>query len=293
MDERRRLDSRDRWLLLLAATFVLLYLVPLYARVVEEEDWPFRWPNLVLAAGCMVAVAVRRRREAGEPADDVSGASGSAARPEGASPPEPPTAVRVVHAALTVAWIVGLVAVVGAIVAGVVGPRTFFEGPSGGLTVAVRFDAPVDDPEGSTPTGSYSTSLVEGSVTIADPDGRARLTPLVVGGLGLAALLVVVHQLRALFATAIAGDPFVTANARRLRVVGFVTIAAGLAWRPLAGVIVTQTAARVDVGGPPVAGPPSTWAMAAVLVVPGAVLVALAEVFRRGSAMRAEQELTV
>jgi hypothetical protein len=106
----------------------------------------------------------------------------------------------------------------------------------------------------------------------------------------IAFALFVIGQLRAVFRTLDAGRPFVAANVTRLRRIGWSFIAGAIAWAAIAyagSVYATSHFAAdavrldrlVDVNG------------AAVLA--GAIILAIAEVFREGTRLEEDQSLTV
>ena len=96
-------------------------------------------------------------------------------------------------------------------------------------------------------------------------------------------LLAIIGQLRRVFATLTAGDPFHTDNIRRLRLIGFVLAGMEIA-RHLFGAVMSQMgAARNEIDGGI-----SITAWFAVLVI-----FVLAEVFREGARLRNEAELTI
>jgi Protein of unknown function (DUF2975) len=91
--------------------------------------------------------------------------------------------------------------------------------------------------------------------------------------------------LRAIVATTRAGDPFVAANVRRIRVLAGLTLGyfALTAARPLVAAVI-----RDDLG---VDDP--TWALSFAPVVSAVVLLALGQVWQHGVNLRDEQRLTV
>jgi hypothetical protein len=112
--------------------------------------------------------------------------------------------------------------------------------------------------------------------------GGLFVTALYAGG-----ILGIVGELRRIFATLTAGDPFHPGNVRRLRVIGLVLAALGILevirW-PM-GLIDANLAARTACGQ---ASVPNVTTWFAVLVV-----FVLAEVFREGARLRREAELTI
>lgn len=110
-------------------------------------------------------------------------------------------------------------------------------------------------------------------------------------GVGLAAaaaytggVLLIVSQLRRIFSTLTAGDPFHPGNVRRLRMIGVTLAALELVGYPVAFLQVHVGAAPGRMGGLV----PSLIPWFAVLVI-----FVLAEVFREGARLRREAELTI
>jgi hypothetical protein len=118
---------------------------------------------------------------------------------------------------------------------------------------------------------------------------------LVIAWMGMAFLwaggmLVVIHQLRKIFATLAAGDPFVRANATRLRLIGLVVIAfdIGRAVLGLGQSLYLRSALstsgveiRIEFG------------FTVEVIFLGLALLVIGEVFRIGAGMREDQALTV
>jgi hypothetical protein len=102
----------------------------------------------------------------------------------------------------------------------------------------------------------------------------------------LAAALLVVSRLRRIFATLSAGDPFVPENAEHLRIIA-VVIAAFEVLRLLAGAIAAGLVS--DPGAPP----PIQVEINVLVWFAVLSLVVLSEVFREGSRLRADQQLTI
>ncbi|HLI64933.1 MAG TPA: DUF2975 domain-containing protein [Caulobacteraceae bacterium] len=106
---------------------------------------------------------------------------------------------------------------------------------------------------------------------------------LLVGGLYAGGVLAIVGQLRRLFATLTAGDPFHPANVRRLRTIGLLLAALGvleMVRYPLT-LLDAKLATHRDLT-------PNVTTWFAVLVV-----FVLAEVFREGARLRHDAELTI
>lgn len=106
----------------------------------------------------------------------------------------------------------------------------------------------------------------------------------------LGAALAIIHQLRLVFRTLVDGQPFVGANATRIRVIGIVVIAMEIARFFL---LLAQSAFLRDsftFEGLTLSAFPRP-NLGVILV--GLVILVIAEVFRQGSELREEQELTV
>ncbi len=106
----------------------------------------------------------------------------------------------------------------------------------------------------------------------------------------LGAALLIIHQLRSVFRTLVAGQPFVRANATSIRVIGIVVIAMEIARFLL---LVAQSAflrGSFTFEGLTLTAFPRP--NLGVIFV-GLVILVIAEVFRQGSELREEQELTV
>jgi hypothetical protein len=127
---------------------------------------------------------------------------------------------------------------------------------------------------------------------VATIDGAAReihfTKPLLAGGLGSVAaycgvILYVVRQLRRVFATLTAGDPFHPSNINRMRLIGL-----GLAGLAVGNVLIRKGLAMLIPGLNPPGGwvDMPTWFSVLVVFV-------LAEVFREGARLRREAELTI
>lgn len=106
--------------------------------------------------------------------------------------------------------------------------------------------------------------------------GRGSSLLVVVGGL----------VLRMVIATARAGDPFVAANVRRIRLLAALTLGHGLLTLLRSGV---EVAIQNEIGAEHV----STTVSGSVQFISALVLFSLAEIWQRGVELRQEQELTV
>ncbi len=110
----------------------------------------------------------------------------------------------------------------------------------------------------------------------------------------IVALMVIIDRLRRVFATLIAGDPFVPENARHLQVIA-AAIAAYQILRHLTQGAVAMLLTLLDMDKPVVGGAqldviPNISLGAWIAVV---TLLVFAEVFREGAKMRQEQKLTI
>lgn len=150
----------------------------------------------------------------------------------------------------------------------------------GELSVAL----PTDQPGATLPAGVV-VDYAEGVVTAETGLGE-RLAWWAVGPASTLVVLAGAYILRELVAAARAGDPFVTANVRRLRVLAALTIGYFLLTvvRSFVGVAIALDGLGLD-------GVTSTLSIAPVLSA--LVLFALAEIWQRGVDLRDEQQLTV
>jgi hypothetical protein len=107
---------------------------------------------------------------------------------------------------------------------------------------------------------------------------------------GLAIVLLVLYQLRKIFATLTAGSPFVSANAARIRLIGWIVIIGELVEE-----ILQTVGQRIVIASFETQGVTFRWDIDLSLstIMWGFVLLVLAEVFRLGVQMREDQELTV
>jgi hypothetical protein len=113
--------------------------------------------------------------------------------------------------------------------------------------------------------------------------GGAGVAVMAAASLYIAGVLIIIGQLRRIFGTLTAGDPFRPENVRRLRLIGgmLALLEVGRYFAALSGDWLGVGAHR-----PHFAFSPTTWF--AVLVV-----FVLAEVFREGARLRREAELTI
>ncbi|RDG39097.1 DUF2975 domain-containing protein [Streptomyces corynorhini] len=157
-------------------------------------------------------------------------------------------------------------------------------GDGAGRTVPLRATATVADAGGAQGIALSGTS--QGEVTFAQPDltQRALLAlPEVFSG---ALLLVVAYLLYRIVRTLAVGDPFVPDNARRARGIAVAVLSLAVL-RPLldmvtTGQLVLGTAVEDQVSVE------ATFSSGPVLL--GLLIAALAEVFRRGTRLRADTE---
>ena len=118
----------------------------------------------------------------------------------------------------------------------------------------------------------------------------ARALPVLIAE--IVALMVIIDRLRRIFATLIAGDPFVPENAGHLRVIAFAIIVYQIfrhVTQGAAALILTLLGQPIAGGGEWKVTPDidlGAWFAAVALLV-------FAEVFREGARMRQEQKLTI
>lgn len=131
-------------------------------------------------------------------------------------------------------------------------------------------------------------------ITLPNEYWESRWGLIVLAGFGLALLmglfLYLVHQLRAILWSVDAGDPFIAENAVRLRVVGILILLGGFAG---------SVADFAMSGYADVVLRPEGFNLNGHLhlngsaLISGLCIIVLSEVFRHGTKMREEQELTV
>ncbi len=144
-----------------------------------------------------------------------------------------------------------------------------------GMVVTLLFDV---DP-------ALFSNLIRAGAVQGNLTGPEIAAELLGAGLYAGGVLVICGELRRIFATLTAGDPFHPANVRRLRVIGLVLSALGVLEMlryPITMLDSKFAAHEVHQGGLNV----TTWF--AVLVV-----FVLAEVFREGARLRRDAELTI
>lgn len=142
--------------------------------------------------------------------------------------------------------------------------------------------------------GNARAVTIERAVAQLSVEGvsaRRMAIGLVFTGVFWVFLFVALRQLRAIFRTLKAGDPFVPENARRIRFLAFTIIAFQLLYRgALFWMYFAFVLNQFGISGVrlrPLFDPNGA------VIFAGLVLLVIAEVFRVGADMKAEQELTV
>jgi len=107
---------------------------------------------------------------------------------------------------------------------------------------------------------------------------------------GIALALWVIYLMRRVVATVIAGDPFVAENARRIRWIAMIVIAAGVVGPFVDYVVARAVLARVAIEGVTLSPPVPVEASP---ILEGLLVWVLAAVFDRGAVLEKEQSLTV
>lgn len=111
---------------------------------------------------------------------------------------------------------------------------------------------------------------------------------------GLFAVLIfaawIIAQLRAVFRTVRDGQPFVAANAVRIRRIGYVVIAGELGREALLAAAARLTALSLSADGVTFGGAPQ---VNLLVIASGVIIIAIAEVFREGTRLDEEQSLTI
>ena len=102
--------------------------------------------------------------------------------------------------------------------------------------------------------------------------------------------LFVFTQLRAVFRTLRAGQPFVSANVRRIRWIGVAVIVGELAW---SGIVLFENRYAATHFAAVGIRFNTTPAVNAVAIIYGLIILAIAEVFREGTRLEEDQSLTV
>ncbi len=103
-------------------------------------------------------------------------------------------------------------------------------------------------------------------------------------------LLYVTYGLRSILATVLEGNPFVAANSRRLRRIGFVLIGAGLTAPVLEYVSARIVLSRIALSGVELSAPID---VVPGLLLGGLMLLALSTVFGHGARLEEDRSLTV
>ncbi len=193
--------------------------------------------------------------------------------------------------AVEVAW---YVAIIGAIAVYVEGGRALIGGPAG-----LRLDLPIAIELEPAAHEIVSQQLAIESARIDDVTGMLKLHVssrglvavwLVLASAWLGALLAVVYQLRKIFRTLAAGDPFVRENASRIRFIGLVIVCMELFETLLVLGFSYYLRTVLDISSISLQ---SDFRLSPEILFLGFVFVVIAEVFRRGAEMREEQALTV
>ncbi len=156
----------------------------------------------------------------------------------------------------------------------------------------------VDFPVAFTVHGTYAVAGASSRASIVQAGGQLTVRPpaeLVVVGVifviaGLAFVLFVLHQLRTLMGDALAGSPFGTRSARRVRLIGIAIIVVEVI---RAVVVLTGSLwAQNHVSGPGLSFR-DAFPINVEVVGLGIMVVLLAEVFRHGAALQADHDLTI
>jgi hypothetical protein len=159
------------------------------------------------------------------------------------------------------------------------------------LPVSFTIDAPT--------LAAAAPSLDKDGATIEKASGNLQypvtrrselVAPFIALALGLCLALWVLGQLRAIFRTLRDGRPFVPANAVRIRRIAFVLIGVELVRFGVEAAFNQAWAARTAGAGLHFTVIPS---LSGYAFVQGLILLAVAEVFRAGTALEADQSLTI
>ena len=139
-------------------------------------------------------------------------------------------------------------------------------------------------------TGAAELDCVTAHMRFPSPGTRFLLFLGIFIAVSSAVVLIVLYQLRRIFATLAAGSPFVPANAARIRFIGWVVIVGELAEEALQAL-----GQRIVMTSFETVGVTFRWDIDFnfTTIFWGFVLLVLAEIFRLGVKMREEQELTV
>ncbi len=146
--------------------------------------------------------------------------------------------------------------------------------------------------------GTYAVTGTSRRASIVQAGGQLTVRPpaeLVAAGLvfvlaGAAFILVVLHQLRTLMGEALAGPPFGTGSARRVRLIGIAIIVVEVARALL--VLSGSLWAQSHVSGPGLSFR-AAFPINVEVVGLGILVVLLAEVFRHGTDLQADHDLTI
>lgn len=141
-------------------------------------------------------------------------------------------------------------------------------------------------PDGLVPTSELVTGPLTGTVVVQEPTATQYGWDLVPSVLLLAVAVAVAWLLLGIARSLRTGDPFTSANAARLRVLGVGLIVGGTF------VPVSQSIAFEGVVGPLVTDGPHAWTLELSLLpaLSGLLVLFLAEVFARGTRLREDVE---
>ncbi len=129
-----------------------------------------------------------------------------------------------------------------------------------------------------------------GKLVFRSTSGPLVLVWLCLVGLWIGAALIILYQLRKFFDTLVAGSPFVSENARRLRLIGLVIVAVEIFRVLLVFGQSLYLRAHIATIGISLRNDPRPHLGVLFL---GLVMLVIAEVFRRGTELHEEQQLTV
>ena len=146
--------------------------------------------------------------------------------------------------------------------------------------------------------GTYAVTGTSRRASIVQAGGQLTIRPpaeLVAAGLvfvlaGAAFILVVLHQLRTLLGEALAGSPFGAGSARRVRLIGIAIIIVEVIRAVL--VLIGSLWARSHVSGPGLSFR-AAFPINVEIVGLGILVVLLAEVFRHGTDLQTDHDLTI
>ena len=206
----------------------------------------------------------------------------------------PPVVVRVLHAILTFLYVMAWVfaTALALLLAG----AELFAGPEAlsNFTLGVPAAIHVDTELPSSWGGKIEVHGVSPAVVLKVPmsvaPGAFRAAVYLATIAGGALILLFLHHLRQLFRRLRDGAPFDARNAERVRWLGVLVIVGELLLKVL-GFWLSSLVMRTLAAGPLALG--ASFALDAKVILIGLMLVALAEVFRRGTTLEDEQSLVV